>query len=307
MKKMLQVSVLLLLMVVGGAASAATLAHWTFDDPELGAADGAALPDSDGRTVWRQAATDHSGNGNHLTTWEYSWAGFNWSADSPAGDLSIVNTGNYPAAFTWSDQSGPTGTDIETITPLTFTIEAVFKGTSWSWAHTIVGRDGRDVSLADAAKAPFYLSVRQFNGEGSQQVAVEYTDMAGITHEAVSDAGIVSLDTWYHLAGVSDGSTLLLYLNGEVVAQTDLTASGSTDLRMAIGGGTPGGDNFPGTWSVGRGMWDGKHNDRWFGYIDEVAISDVALDPSSFVIAIPEPATMLLLASGAFAFLRRRK
>jgi hypothetical protein len=293
---------MLLLSVPGFSA---TIAHWTFYDPELGAADGAALPDSDGRTVWRQAATDHSGNGNHLTTWDYAWAGFNWSSDSPAGDLSIVNAGTYPAAFTWSEKSQPTGVDIETITPNAWTVEAVCKLNTQPWAATVVGRDGRDVSSVDAAKAPFYLSVRNFNyGAGNEVAAVEFTDVSGYTHEAISAYGAIVLGEWYHLAAVCDGSLLTLYVNGAVVAQTDLTLSGSPDTSLAIGGGAPGGDNWPGTWSVGRGMWDGRHADRWFGLIDEVAISDVALAPGEFL--IPEPATMLLLGLGSLISLRKR-
>ncbi len=295
----------LMVSFLSGAVWADLLGHWTFNDPALGAADGVALPDSDGRTVWRQAATDYSGNGNHLTTWEHAWAGFNWSSDSPAGDLSIVHAGSYPAAFTWSDQSGPSGVNLETWSSATWTVEAVAKGTDWGWAHTLVGRDGRDVSNENASKAPFYLSVRKFDGDGSQHVAIEYTDVTGVTHTAASAQGAVSLDTWFHLAAVNDGTTLSLYLNGVLVGTDDLTDS--TDSSLAIGGGTPGGDNFPGTWSVGRGMWDGGHADRWFGNIDEVAISDTALDPANFVVPIPEPATLILLGLGGLVSLRKRK
>lgn len=305
MKKIL--FVMALLGAMSAAASADLLAHWTFNDPDLGAAAGAAVPDSDGRTVWRQAATDHSGNGNHLTTWDHAWAGFNWSSDSPAGDLSIVNAGNYPAAFTWSAQSQPTGVDLETITPTAWTIEAVGRLDSQPWAATIVGRDGRDVSTVDSQKAPLYLSVRNFNyGAGNEVVAIEYTDVSGYTHDAISAQGLFTLGKWYHIAAVCDGSTLKLYLGGVLVAQTDLTASGSPDTSLAIGGGTPGGDNWPGTWSVGRGMWNGYHADRWYGAIDEVAISNAALDPSQFVIAIPEPASMVLLGLGGLLLGRKR-
>ncbi|HOK67308.1 MAG TPA: LamG domain-containing protein [Anaerohalosphaeraceae bacterium] len=305
MKKMW--CVMIVLGFVHASVWADLLAHWTFNDPELGAAPEAALPDSDGRTVWRQAATDHSGNGNHLTTWEYAWAGFKWVSDSPAGDLSILNTGSYPAAFTWSAQSQPTGVDLETITPSAWTIEAVGKLDSQPWAATIIGRDGRDVSTVDSRKAPLYLSVRNFNyGAGNEVVAIEYTDVSGYTHEAISALGAFQLGKWYHIAAVCDGSTLKLYLGGVLVAQTDLTLSGSPNTALAIGGGTPGGDNWPGTWSVGRGMWNGYHADRWYGAIDEVAISNAALDPSQFVIAIPEPATMVLLGLGALMLGRKR-
>lgn len=138
------------------AASASTIAYWRFDD--VGDADieqwgpvaaGNPLPDSDGQTIWRKAANDYSGNGNHLTTWDHAWAGFNWTGDVPSATvpltgaanlLSIQNAGGSPAAMTWSEQSLPSGTNIETITPAAFTIEASFKADTLSGYHTIVDR-----------------------------------------------------------------------------------------------------------------------------------------------------------------------
>jgi alpha-N-arabinofuranosidase len=268
------------------SAHADLLAHWTFNDTAPGAQAGAPLPDSDGRTVWRQAATDHSGNGNHLTTWDHPAAGFSWTVDSHAGDLSIQAAGDVPGAMTWSAQSNPTGVDIETFTPAAFTVEALFKAGTTEGHRTIVGRDGRDVSNANAAKAPFYLSQRPGGA-----VAVEFTDVQGHTHNLETGGDVVSQGDWYHLAGVSDGSTLRLYLNGSETASQDLTASGSADTRLSNGlgtGVTSGTDWTAGTWTVSRGMYDGNHVDRFLGAIDDVAISDAALEPADFVVPVPE-------------------
>lgn len=267
---------------------AATLAHWDFNDPDLGAADGAAVPDSDGQTVWRQAAADKSGHGNDLTTWEWAWAGFNWSSDSLAGDLSIETAGTYPAAMTWSEQSLPAGTDIEMITPSAFTIEAVVKFTRIDGVGTIIGRDGQNIGGAvdTAARAPFYFSVRDWYGAGNQSVVIEFTDVQGHTHSA-GGHGLSNLafDTWYHLAAVSDGLTLKLYIQGIEAASDDMTLSGSTDTRLATGNGSGSGWEA-GTFTLARGLWDGGHTDRWYGKIDEAAISDAALEPASFVIQV---------------------
>lgn len=321
-KKFLLIAVVLLLGV--SVASAKTVAYWRFDDmynPTIDFSEGLAsevaagnpLPDSDGRSIYRKAVHDWSGNGNDLTTFDHGWAGMNWSDDIPVSQvpltgienqLSIEHAGDYPAAMTWSEQSSPSGVDLETWTPSAWTIESSFKADSLSWAHTIVGRDGTDVSNESASKAPLYFSVRKFSGDGSESVAIEFTDLQGYTHSAISDPGIVTTGQWYSMVAVSDGETLSLYLDKELVAQTDMTASGSTNTALAVGDGTPGGDNWPGTWSVGRGMWAGGHADRWYGNIDEVRISDTALDPCQFL--IPEPATILILGFGGLTLLRRR-
>jgi hypothetical protein len=297
-------------------ASASTIAYWRFDDvgdagiEQWGlVAAGNPLPDSDGWTVWRKAAHDHSGNGNHLTTWDYAWAGYEWTNDVPsatvpltgaANGLSIQNGGGYPAAMTWSEQSLPSGTDIEIVTPGAFTIEASFKADILSGYHTIVGRDDRYVASINGDLAALYFQVVP-----GMAVAFKFADEAGYWHEIISDAGAVIPDQWYNMVGVSDGSTMSLYLDNELIEQIDLTLSGSPDTALALGTAS-GGDWESGTWSIGRGLYGGGHTDRWFGYIDEVRISDTALDPSDFL-HVPEPATTLILGFGSLVALRKRR
>jgi hypothetical protein len=190
--------------------------------------------------------------------------------------------------MTWSVQSHPSGIDIETISPAAFTIEASFKPTYnvANGFHTIVGRDGRDVVTGAGAMAPLYFSTRP-NGV----VAIQFADRAGYRFDAVSANNAVTTGKWYHMAGVSDGSTLSLYLNDvaagtgyQLVTQTPLT--GSIDTRLAIGNGS-GGDWVAGTWTVARGLYNGGHVDRFLGNIDEVRISDTALSVSQFLFSPP--------------------
>jgi hypothetical protein len=138
--------------------AAGPVAHWNFNDPALGAAHGAALPDSDSYTVWRVAATDKSGYGNHLTTWDHAFAGFNWSTNSPQGDHSVVAAGSFPAAYTWSAQSQPPYANLESLVLSNFTVEALFTATG-SGFRTLLGRDARNASATVPNNASLYFGL----------------------------------------------------------------------------------------------------------------------------------------------------
>ncbi len=318
--------VFMILLSSVSVTSAKVVAYWRFDDkgdyeiddPRYTVVAGSGLPDSASRTVWNKAAHDWSGNGNHLTTFAYSWAGENWSDSVPRhqvpltgieDNLSIHHAGDYPAAMTWSDESQPSGTDIETWSPTAFTVEASFYAEFDSGGyHTIVGRDGTDVWTGMPEWAPFYLSVAP-----DMQAAVEFTDVSGYNHRVESNHNDVVRDQWYHIVGVSDGVSLTMYLRADnnptwsVFSLVLDPNSVGYNTALAIGNGEPGGDNYPGTWTVGRGMWGGNHVDRWYGNIDEVRLTDGALTECQLLWTVPEPATLVLLGLGSLALLRRRK
>ncbi|MBI9016359.1 MAG: PEP-CTERM sorting domain-containing protein [Phycisphaerae bacterium] len=296
MKMMLKVSIVLLAMM-GLNAYGTTIAHWDFAD--VGAIDGANMPgngeradlDSDGAMDtddFRISSTDLSGNGNHLTAWTGSW--MHWNADSYMGDFSMQNNNNWPAAGTDSAYNPYiTGIDAEAITPAQWTIEAVIKPTALGGNQTFVGRDGPNVGGSGSGAAAVYFSTR------GTDLAIEYRDVDGAGHNLQIDAGL-SNDIWYSLAAVSDGSTLSLYINGTLQSTTlDLTTTG-TDTALGQG---------EGIWTISRGKWSTSHVDRFFGLVDEVAISDEALAPETFV--VPEPATLVLLSLGSLAMIRKRK
>ncbi|MBN2784851.1 MAG: immunoglobulin domain-containing protein [Pontiellaceae bacterium] len=270
---------------------AGPLAYWDFNDVDLGAANGAAVPDSDGSTVWRVAATDKSDYGNDLTTWDSAWAGFTWSTNSDQGDFSIKSAGTYPAAFTWSDQSLPSTADIESFTGTVFTVEALAT-VSGSGHRTVLGRDACYLSTSDSNLGALYLGLDDGN-----HAKFNYTDVDGNTIALTSASTYPANDTtFYHIVGVTDGSTVSLYVDGNLEAQ----ATGQHLGGLGIGS-VSGGDWHAGGWSVGRGLYEGKHTDRWFGYIDAVSISGVALTPDYFVlsdIALPAAPTGLVAESG---------
>jgi alpha-N-arabinofuranosidase len=279
--------VLFVICLYTSLSSAATIAHWTMAD--AGASDGAYMPGNGERTDidadgamdtddFRISSVDLSGNSNHLTAWSSSW--MKWTADSYKGDFGMQATNSNPACGTDSFYNpdsginGGGGIDAETIEPAQWTVECVFKATA-DTNRTMVGRDGYGVRTSDARTAPLYLAERS-----SQRINCEFVDVTGDYHNATSANGTLVAGNWYHVAAVSNGTTLTLYLKDSaastdynVVATANLSASANSALALGYG-----------TWSVSRGMWNNNHTDRFMGIIDEVAISDTALTPSQFVI-----------------------
>jgi hypothetical protein len=269
-----------------------TVAYWRF---EQGPADAQVSHGGQAAGTFYPGALDSSGNGNALSVWAEGWGGYAYRADvasstisktEAANNFSVQNTGSYPAMFTGSDA-------MRTMAPAAWTIEASFKPEAKGW-RTIVGRDSKG-SRTDGGDAN--VSALYFQIQPDDSVAIQFCDVSGYWHIAKSDGGLIQGFTapnadqghWYHMAAVSDGSMLSLYLNDvgagtgyELVAHTDMSTSGSPNTALTAGTGS-GGDWQAGNWSVGRGLYNGAHIDRAYGFIDEVRISDVALDPSQFL------------------------
>ena len=139
-----------------------------------------------------------------------------------------------------------------------------------------------------------------------QSVAIAFADVSGYWHVAASSANLIqgfnfntdpegTTGKWYYMAAISDGSKLSLYLANvseetepRLVALTDMTLSGSPNRALAKG--SQNGTNWhAGGWSVGRGLWNGGHTDRAYGFIDEVRISATALSPAQLMVPKVSP------------------
>jgi hypothetical protein len=245
---------------------------------------------------------DESGNGNSLSAWaQGGYAGYAYRNDRPFAVVpqtgrtnlfSVKNTGAYPAMFTRASASVPKGINADTMTPAQFTVEASYKPEANGGYRTVVGRDARNVASGNGNLAAFYLQVRP-----DDSVGVTFTDVSGYTHSAYSPPGWIygfnwGSDpeggnpnvSWYKLAAVSDGDTLKMHVNNQLVAWTDLTASGSPNRALAVGTTSESGYTA-GAWTVGRGLYEGGHTDRAYGFIDEVRICNTALAPAQFLAA----------------------
>ncbi len=311
------------LAVVMGAlsAQAADVAWWRFEE---GPANSNVARNGQGDGSFYGAVADSSGNGHGLSAWsDGGYAGYAYNSqvaastlplNGAANNFSVKNTGGYPALFTQS------GTALQTWSPTAWTVEATFKLENGGY-RTIVGRDSRgSVTTGNGDLAALYLQAMPNNA-----LAIKFSDVSGYWYEAVSANNAFTsfnwgtdpdgnLASWYSIAGVSDGSKLSLYLRDltslsgwNLIAQTDLTGSGSPNTALSAGAGD-GGDWDAGNFSVGRGLYAGGHGDRAWGFIDEVRLSDTALSPADFIM-VPEPTSAALvgLGLGAAAMLRRRQ
>lgn len=321
------------LVVLASQASAVPIAYWRFGDdpadPFFGnLTDGDWLQPTSGRTQIDVdpdpinppayvPGYDSTGNGNTLYGWDAGGAGWHYRADVPApaaggsaNAWSIQNDFSFPAAFTWSQQSSPSGTDLQTWTSSQWTVEASFKPETLAGGYkTIVGREGNEVA-PDPNAAPLYFQITDdVNGS---QLRINFTDAAGNNHVATSTGVQFIPHQWYHAAATSDGTTLNLYLDQfdgtgyQNVAS--LNISGSANPALVDPGLDANGDSWG--WTVGRGRYgtsdnpNDDHGDRFFGNIDEVRISDTALAPGSFLFAGqnlgPGPRLVVNRSDGSF-------
>lgn len=320
-KQLILISTAVIAAWVGSLpVQASTVAWWRFEE---GPADANVARGGEADGVFYPGVADSSGNGNTLSAWsDGGFAGYAYRTDvavatipltGDPNNFSVQNTGGYPALFT------ETGGALQTWTPSAWTIEVTFQPENGGY-RTLVGRDSQGANTQGASPNAD-LSALYLQMIPGDALAIKYCDADGYWHEAISADGLVqgfdfpdtAAGLWQSAAAVSDGSTLsLFYRNVELggpwqlVAQTDLTASGSTDTALTAGMGS-GGDWAAGNFSVGRGLYAGGHSDRAWGFIDEVRLSDTALTPDQFLL-VPEPTTLAFAGLGIAAMLifRRR-
>ena len=265
------------------------VAYWRFEDRPVGI----LLPDTEGKRLRVCATVDSSFNGNDL----YAGMARNrpmFSADVAAAAVAQSGRPNRSCldtsrpteeihrlnVSTHSPFSHAAPLDAQRIAPERWTIEASVKAARlFGKAQGFLGRDG--TFTLEESRAPARLT---FEINARDRFAIAFYDADGRFHEAVAEDLPVEAGRWYHLAATSDGRVLRLYVDaldgrGYVErAATQLPADGSTALGK-------GKDNAE--WSIGRAGNAGDPADwlRFWGFVDEIRISDVARAPGEFLFA----------------------
>jgi len=267
-------AICLLLLATAVDASAGTIAYWRFEEGPV-----------DTQTAVYQGDwfLDSSGNENHMWTWAFDTVP-TYRADVPFGTVPQTGAANgLSLEFNPNQDNYTNGKMINTYSFNELTVEASVKLDCLDAYQVFVGKDGMPVP--PDAVPPLFLKFLDHNDRFEAMMV----DGSGVPRFLASDFSPV-VGQWYDLAMTSDGSTMSFFIKSP--GDTEYVLQGSP---MAVSGGAL--IDSDGTWTVGRGMWNNGLADWIDGSVDEVRISDVALDPSEFL-GVPEPSTLVLAGIG---------
>lgn len=266
-----------------------TMAFWRFESPEV--PDGLFPVSNLGNREYIVAAPDVSGHHNHLY---HSQSNERSEARLVASDTpmrSSVTGGNRQSAFfslipdgevcdlhSWSVHSRPSGeVNIEQPGWDQFTVECSFRAETLTGSRTILGLDG-NFSHAGGTVPAFACEIV----DGQIQVV-------GVDSE--SQYRVVRVDqpaeigTWTHVAIVFDGARMRVFIKMDgVPGGYQLVGESLFEGSIHVPG-PRAWDGFPHTWTVGRGIFNGKMGRAFHGYVDEVRLCKLALEPRDFLFA----------------------
>jgi len=260
------------------------IAYWRFEDHTVGT----LLSDTQRNSNPVCATSDSTYNGNDLFVWSpesrptlsseipFSVVPQTGTANHGCLDLTDPTQSNKtrPEVYTNSQFSHASPCDIQKITPQSWTVEASVKVKQLNGARQVIlSRDG---TPGKAARLSLFVN-------SHNRFDIRFADVDERFISVAADDFTVTENQWYHLAARSDGKELRLYVDSldgkgyQLVGTGNLPSDGSTAL------GSCGSDC---SWAVGRQrLQKGSVGDALVGWIDEVRICDVALEPADFLFA----------------------
>jgi hypothetical protein len=279
------VATCLVLVSAGAAMGQLENAYWRFEEGPAGQR--VPTPGPDGGNP--DSVLD-SINANHLTTFFGPSAPL-WTTDVPVAVIPQTGAPNTLALdFTPDNDIYARDKAINGQIATAFTLEAAFKPRTVDRWQAIVGKDGKP---SDGPEQTLALKIRN----DTKELHIELFDASNTIHGVRSMEPLVA-GQWYYAAVVNDGTNLSLYLDRNDGLGYVLQGTDPNPLNGAL-------SPMEGTWTIGRGMHNWGVTDWFDGLIDEVRLTNRALDPSEFLFA-PEPASLTLFGLGALVLGRRR-
>ncbi|MFJ4961649.1 LamG domain-containing protein [Streptomyces sp. NPDC088729] len=194
-----------------------------------------------------------------------------WDFEQPGArpvDTSAAGLpGSYQGRVEWSDQrrgsvwlNGESYVETQSAvvdTSRSFTVSAWARLTSDAEFYTVAAQDGNNIS-------GFFLQYAE--DDDRWRLAMGHADSPEAEEDEAESSAPPARDTWQHLTGVFDAGSrqLRLYVDGRL---QDTAAHSSTW-------------NANGSFTIGRGLWEGDQADRFRGYVDDVRAYRRAMSPS---------------------------
>lgn len=247
---------------IPAAVSAATIAQYNFD-----------VMAGDNRSF-----DDISGNGHGISYWAANVA---QSADNPFS-ISDPNPNNKSAIYL-GNANGNAGL-MSNITSYNLQANPNLTLEGWIKPSKIQSAIIIQLKSNDGGQSSLWVGTDN-NGHAASRVYIKDQGSGG----GISDANVLPLNVWSHLALTFDGVTSTLYVNGVSVGTTGNGLTLPTNLSSAFVG----------------GYLDGQ--------IDDVRFSDTVLAPSelgyyhSFTAPVPEPASLSLLGVAGLMMIQRKR